>query len=149
MIRYQEVEVSEAQRQRESRENSPDRHAARALVVSLDVRAGVRAGIDLVVQFGLLGVGDHPTVQFDAEVDVGLGQRGHAVRRLRRNVRHHEDGVTGRGVDLIRGNHGRANAVRVLQVLVDPTVRRQVGAIELASADKDWRQFPVDEIAVY
>ena len=84
----------------------------------------------------------------DPEVDVGLGEHRHAVRRLRRDVRHHEIRVTGRVVDGVRGEDRGPDAVRVLQVLVHPTRRREVRGVDLSSADEDRCQFAVDEVAV-
>ena len=59
-------------RQGETTEEAPHRDAARAAVVRLDGLSGVGAAVHLVVQFGLLGVGDHPAGVVDTEVDVGL-----------------------------------------------------------------------------
>ena len=113
----------------------------------LDGLAGARTRVHLVVEFRLLRVGDDPTGVVDAEVGVGLGQHRHAARRRRRNVRDHEIRIAGR-IGAVGGEHGRTDAVGVLQMRIDPAGRRQVRGVQLARADQHGRELAVDEVAV-
>ena len=74
LVRDEEVEVTQAQRQGEARDEAPNGHAALALVVHFDGLTGVGPAVHLVVELGLLGVGHDPTRVVDTEVDARPGQ---------------------------------------------------------------------------
>ena len=76
LARDQQVEVAQPQREGGPGEDRRQLDPAGALVVALDVRA-----VLLVVDLGLLGVRHHVAGLVRAEVDVGLGDGGHARSR--------------------------------------------------------------------
>ena len=144
LVGDEKVEVTQSHGEGQPREEPPHPHAPRARVVRLDVRP---TG-ELVVDLGLLGVSDHPAGVPDTEVDPGLGEGGQTPRRDRGEVRHVENRVTRRGVDLVGREQGDAVTVGVLQVSVHPPGRGQRGGGDFAGTDEHRGEGTVHLVAI-
>ncbi len=142
LARNQQVQVAQTQREGGPLEERRQLHPARARVVALDARV-VRG---LVVHLELLAVGHDVARLAEPEVDPRLFDLGQSGRRRRRHPLDAVDRVVRLG--LVGQGDDRAVAVGVLQVGVDPGLRRQVAA-DLAGADQDRRELVVDGVAVH